>query len=102
MVNNVDGFPIPMGGSGDTSDIKIPGVMISRTDGAILRRRLAEGVSITLEPRSATVRPELADRVNESSSRGSVAYTSRLKPDLAAPGSAIPPRAPDTAPNPFP
>ena len=90
MVNNVDGFPIPMGGSGDTSDIKIPGVMISRTDGAILRRRLAEGVSITLEPRSATVRPELADRVNDSSSRGPVAYTSRLKPDLAAPGSAIP------------
>ena len=90
MVNNVDGFPIPMGGSGDTSDITIPGVMISRTDGAILRRRLAEGVSITLEPRSATVRPELADRLNDSSSRGPVAYTSRLKPDLAAPGSAIP------------
>ena len=90
MVNNVDGFPIPMGGSGDTSDIRIPGVMISRTDGAILRRRLADGLFITLEPRSATVRPELADRVNDSSSRGPVAYSSRLKPDLAAPGSAIP------------
>jgi len=90
MVNNVDGFPIPMGGSGDTSDIKIPGVMISRTDGAILRRRLAEGLSITLEPRSATVRPELADRLNDSSSRGPVAYSSRLKPDLSAPGSSIP------------
>lgn len=90
MVNNVDGFPIPMGGSGDTSDIKIPGVMISKTDGAILRRRLADGLRITLEPRSATVRPELADRLNDSSSRGPVAYSSRLKPDLAAPGSAIP------------
>ncbi|MFM8879437.1 MAG: S8 family serine peptidase [Verrucomicrobiota bacterium] len=90
MVNNVDGFPIPMGGSGDTSDIKIPGVMISRTDGAILRRRLADGLFITLEPRSATVRPELADRLNDSSSRGPVAYSSRLKPDLAAPGSSIP------------
>lgn len=90
MVNNVDGFPIPMGGSGDTSDIKIPGVMISRTDGAILRRRLGDGLFITLEPRSATVRPELADRLNDSSSRGPVAYTSRLKPDIAAPGSAIP------------
>ena len=90
MVNNVDGFPIPMGGSGDTSDIRIPGVMISRTDGAILRRRLAEGLVITLEPRSATVRPELADRLNDSSSRGPVAHSSRLKPDLSAPGSSIP------------
>ncbi|MBM3850154.1 MAG: hypothetical protein FJ396_08190 [Verrucomicrobia bacterium] len=90
MVNNVDGSPIPMGASGDTSDIRIPGVMISRTDGAILKRRLAEGLTITLEPRAATVRPELADRLNDSSSRGPVAFSSRLKPDLAAPGSGIP------------
>ena len=90
MVNNVDGSPIPMAGSGDTSDIRIPAVMISRTDGAILRRRLADGLTITLEPRAATVRPELADQLNDSSSRGPVAYGSRLKPDLAAPGSSIP------------
>lgn len=90
VVNNVDGFPIPMGGSGDTSDIRIPGVMISRTDGTILKRRLADGVFVTIEPRSATVRPELADQLNDSSSRGPVAFTSRLKPDIAAPGSAIP------------
>lgn len=90
MVNNVDGSPIPMGGSGDTSDIRIPGVMISRTDGAILRRRLAEGLTITIEPRAATVRPELADRLNDTSSRGPVAHSGRLKPDLAAPGSGIP------------
>jgi len=90
MVNNVDGSPIPMGASGDVSDIRIPGVMISRSDGAILKRRLAEGLTITLEPRAATVRPELADRLNDSSSRGPVAHSGRLKPDLAAPGSGIP------------
>lgn len=90
VVNNVDGFPIPMAGTGDTTDIRIPGVMISRTDGVILKRRLADGVFVTIEPRSATVRPELADQLNDSSSRGPVAYNSRLKPDIAAPGSAIP------------
>jgi subtilisin family serine protease len=90
MVNNVDGFPFPMGGTGDTSDIRIPGVMISRTDGGILRRRVADGLTVVFEPRGATVRPELADQLADSSSRGPVAYTARLKPDIAAPGSSIP------------
>jgi subtilisin family serine protease len=90
MVNNVDGFPFPMGGTGDTSDIRIPGVMISRADGAVLRRRLADGLFVTFEPRAATVRPELADQLADSSSRGPVAFSSRLKPDIAAPGSSIP------------
>ncbi len=90
MVNNVDGFPIPMGGSGDTSDIKIPGVMISKANGNLIVRHLTAGVIVRLEPKAASVRPELADQIADSTSRGPVAFSSRLKPDIAAPGSAIP------------
>lgn len=88
-VNNTEGPPIIMGGQGDTSDIVIPGVMISRADGNVLKSRLAEGVFVTLDDGSAVARPELADTIAESSSRGPVAPTSRLKPDLAAPGTGI-------------
>jgi subtilisin family serine protease len=90
VVNNVQGPPFPMGGVGDTSDIRIPGVMISEADGAILKRRLADGVFVAMSASAASARPELADQLNEGSSRGPVAFTSRLKPDIAAPGTGIP------------
>lgn len=89
MVNNTEGPPISMGGSGDTSDIDIPGVMISRADGTIFKSQLNNGLTVTLAAGGTVARPELADQISDSSSRGPVAPDSRLKPDIAAPGTGI-------------
>ena len=89
MVNNVDGPPIEMGGRGDTSDIKIPAVMISQLDGLVLKGQLAKGLTVTLDAFAAVGRPELADQVSDSSSRGPSIGDNRLKPDLSAPGTGI-------------
>lgn len=89
VVNNVDGPPIEMGGQGDTSDIDIPGVMISQLDGSILKGQLANGLTATLDAFAAVGRPELADQISDSSSRGPSIGDNRLKPDLAAPGTGI-------------
>lgn len=49
MMNNVDGTPIPMGGS--SVAITIPSIMISKTDGDILEAALGSGaVNATLNP----------------------------------------------------
>jgi subtilisin family serine protease len=87
MVNNVNGDLITMGGQAD--DITIPGVMISRADGNIIKSKLAEEVTVELDSGVNTTRPELADHIAESSSRGPVRLSGRLKPDIAAPGSGI-------------
>jgi subtilisin family serine protease len=87
MVNNQPGAPIIMGG--DADDITIPGVMISRADGNVIKSQLAGGVQVVLDAGVTTTRPELADRIAESSSRGPITPTGRLKPDLAAPGTGI-------------
>lgn len=89
MVNNVDGPPIPMGGSGNTSDIRIPGVMIRSEDGKLLKSQLANGVTATLAAFAAVARPELADQLDNGSSRGPRLPDSHLKPDIAAPGTSI-------------
>ena len=89
VVNNADGAPFEMGGQGDTSDILIPGVMISRLDGSILKAQLDKGLTVTLADFAAVAHPELADQLSESSSRGPSAEDGHLKPDLAAPGSGI-------------
>lgn len=89
MVNNVDGPPIPMGGSGNTSDIRIPGVMIRSEDGRLIKSQLANGVTATLAAFAAVARPELADQLDNGSSRGPRLPDSHLKPDIAAPGTSI-------------
>lgn len=89
MVNNIDGPPIVMGGQGDTSDIKIPGVMIRQDDGALLKSQLQNGLTVTLAAFAAVARPELADQLENSSSRGPRLPDAHLKPDLAAPGTSI-------------
>ncbi len=89
VVNNVDGPPIEMGGRGDTSDIRIPGVMISQLDGIILKGQLGNGLTATLDAFAAVARPELADQISDSSARGPSVGDNRLKPDLAAPGTGI-------------
>ncbi len=87
MVNNVGGPPIVMGG--DADDIVIPGVMISRADGTVLKSQLATGVTVLLDAGASVVRPELADQLADSSSRGPISPTGRLKPDVSAPGTGI-------------
>ncbi|HRI14443.1 MAG TPA: S8 family serine peptidase [Verrucomicrobiota bacterium] len=89
VVNNVDGPPFEMGGRGDTSDIIIPGVMISQRDGGVLKGQLNNGLTVTLDAFAAVARPELADQLSDSSSRGPGAGQNRLKPDISAPGTSI-------------
>ena len=89
MVNNVPGEPIVMGGSGDTSDIVIPGVMITQANGAIIKAKLAENPVLRLSVDTVIPRPDLADQLNDSSSRGPSAPAGLLKPDISAPGSSI-------------
>jgi subtilisin family serine protease len=89
IVNNIPGLPVPMAGTGDTSDLTIPAVMIGEADGTLLRRQLANGLTARLAATAGILHPELAGRVEESSSRGPVLESSRLKPDIAAPGSGI-------------
>lgn len=86
MINNVDGLPVPMGGS---FTVGIPGVMISKADGARFRTQLAPGLTATLSAEAVLPHPELADRLDDFSSRGPVFRVNRLKPDLAAPGHGI-------------
>ncbi len=88
MVNNQDGPPIPMGGKA-ADPVTIPGVMISKADGALLRAHLIDGVTATLSSAIVSVHPELADQIEESSSRGPTYPDNRLKPDIAAPGASI-------------
>ncbi len=89
VANNVGGPPIVMGKTGDASDLNIPAVMVSQSDGARLRARLSASVSVTLRDGVKLRQPELADQVNESSSRGPALQSGSLKPDIAAPGSSI-------------
>ena len=89
VVNNVDGPPIAMGGVGDMSDLSIPAVMISWADGEVLKAHVAEDVEVTLAAFAATARPELADQLNEGSSRGPALPDLGVKPELAAPGTDI-------------
>jgi hypothetical protein len=86
MVNNVAGPPIVMGGS--STGITIPGVMISQSDGALIKPHLAEGVTVRLAA-NALVHPELTDQISDFSSRGPAAPNSLLKPEIAAPGFTI-------------
>ncbi len=87
MVNNTDSTPIPMGG--DPVGIQIPGVMISKADGAILRRPADDPVTVRLDPELTIERAEFVDTLDDSSSRGPGSPDSALKPDLSAPGSGI-------------
>ena len=60
MVNNVDTAPIIMGG--DSSGIDIPGGMISKADGALLKARLSETVTVTLDKETVTL--DLTEKTN--------------------------------------
>lgn len=83
IVNNNDAAPSVMGGS--SAGISIPGVMISKADGALIKEHLGEGVRVLLNARNQIARPDLTDLVYDSSSRGPD-WAHRLKPDISAPG----------------
>ena len=89
VVNNVDGAPIQMGAQEDFSDIRIPALMISRLDGSVLKAQLGAGLEVIFDAFASVARPELADQLNESSSRGPGIQGENLKPDLSAPGTSI-------------
>jgi hypothetical protein len=86
MVNNVAGPPTVMGGS--STGITIPGVMISQSDGALIKAHLAEGVTVKLAA-TLFMHPELTDQIADFSSRGPAAPNSMLKPEISAPGFTI-------------
>lgn len=91
VVNNVDGPPQGMASIGDISTIRIPAMMISKAEGDRLKPLLTTGDGVTMTFSASTVFkfPELADTLAESSSRGLVWPSFRLKPDISAPGSGI-------------
>lgn len=89
MVNHLEGPPIPMGAEGNTADIRIPGVMISKADGDRLRGELGRGLTATLGSSESVSEPMSPDRIHETSARGPGLGNESLKPDITAPGTAI-------------
>ena len=88
VVNNVDGPPITMGGS-PTTTINIPGVMISKSDGNIIKGELSRGVTVVMSADIKVPRADLAGQVTDFSSRGPGSPDNRLKPEISAPGFQI-------------
>lgn len=88
MVNNLTDAPISMSGE-NADDIIIPGVMISKANGALLKSQLKNGVRVTLGNTIHIAQANLGDQLEGSSSRGPAFPNNRLKPDVAAPGTRI-------------
>ncbi|RME46813.1 MAG: hypothetical protein D6791_07340 [Chloroflexi bacterium] len=98
VVNNVAGPPIGMADDGTGSDIAIPAVMISQSDGDVIKGALP-GVNVTLSAGVVVSRPDLTDNISSFSSRGPgwerptadlVGPSPILfKPEITAPGSNI-------------
>ena len=88
MVNNVPGVPIAMGGTPGYT-VTIPGVMISQSDGALIKAQLGQNPVVRLAGDVLIVHPELADQLADSSSRGPASPANLLKPEIAAPGTSI-------------
>lgn len=74
---------------GDAGSAQIPGVMISKEDGAKIEPHLNEGVQVVLDASNRIVKSDVADQVAFFSSRGPIAHDGTLKPDVAAPGHEI-------------
>lgn len=87
VTNNQAGLPQTMGGDMAGNDVTIPSVMISQTQGSVIRNVLAtQPVNVTISSAGITPRPDLADTVTGFSSRGPDAYNNLIKPDITAPG----------------
>lgn len=87
VVNNVDGEAFVMGGDGS---FDIPGVMITKKDGDLLKQKLVlGGVTVDLKPAQKIEKPWLADTISPFSSRGPRSEDGMIKPEISAPGSNI-------------
>lgn len=88
MVDNADAdVPFAMGGDGSSAGI--PGVMITKAEGAKILAKLGQGVTVLLDPAHEYSIGIGADHMASFSSRGPRATDWLLKPDVAAPGSSI-------------
>lgn len=84
VANNVSSDPITMGGSA----VDIPGVMISKADGTLMKNALSAGdtVNITLSDSLRIPKPWLADTIAGFSSKGPGRAINGFKPEISAPG----------------
>lgn len=95
------GLPFELGSAGE--EVSIPAVMVSGRDGEALLQALspspppydAARVTVSLGDQPVEL-PEYQDAVTDFTSEGPVRRTSRLKPDVTAPGFAIPSAAAGT------
>jgi MYXO-CTERM domain-containing protein len=88
IVDNAEPSELFAMGGGDPGQISIPGVMISKQDGATINAQLAQGVSVTLDG-SKLFSGAGSETLADFSARGPTADGDRLKPDISAPGFAI-------------
>jgi minor extracellular serine protease Vpr len=87
VYNNVAGDAITMGDDGTGSDITIPSVMVSRTNGLAVRAGIVSGTTtFSLDPANQVAIP---DRLQGFTSRGPRFGDSGLKPDITAPGGNV-------------
>src|SRR2546423_1029791 len=86
VINSSASAPTTM--QGDRTGLTIPGVMISREDGARVKNALAGGqkVNVTLSNQSPAASLDWADRIDDASSRGPRRGDGLIKPDVVAPG----------------
>lgn len=85
VYNNTDLIPFEMFIPGST----LPSLMISKVNGEAIIAN-SDNSSVTINAaNSPIIVPELADLINDSSSRGPNGDPSFLKPDIAAPGTSI-------------
>lgn len=87
VANNADGDAFVMGGDGEFT---IPGVMIAKKDGDLIKEKLKSGsVAVDLKPATKIQKPWLADTISPFSSRGPRSEDGVIKPEISAPGSNI-------------
>lgn len=87
--NNAPGAPIVMGLS-DPTEVVIPAVMVSKTDGDAMVALAEAGMTVTLlADYSSQNEPEWGDVLNQSSSRGPFTLADVLVPEIVAPGTNV-------------
>lgn len=88
VMNNNDEPPFSMGGEDEAFDI--PGVMIPRKEGLLIREFLRSGVvAVDLKSSDKVEKPWLVDTISDFSSRGPRSEDGMIKPEIAAPGTNI-------------
>jgi minor extracellular serine protease Vpr len=87
VVNNVAGDPIAMAQDGTTPVPTIPAVMVSKSDGAIIKGSALLTSTISVDGRMPVeVFSSNADILAGFSSRGPAPFTYLIKPEVTAPG----------------